>query len=200
MTAFTYRTIKSSTEGLMKERGSKFLSYAYPAANEVDIKTRLDELRNQYPDATHICYAWVLGVDGTHYRANDDGEPKDSAGQPILRAIKSLDLTHVLVAVVRYYGGKKLGVPGLIEAYGTGAKEALDEAEIVTKTLQHRFHLRHVLAKDYLVYEYANREGFEIVEAPSKPGEPFIIQIPAERADALQACFKSLPNFELSET
>ena len=125
----TYYTIESNTEGLYKEKGSKFLAFAYPVNSEEDIKSIQEELRKQYYDARHHCYAWMLGMDNQSYRANDDGEPAHSAGDPILGQIKSFELTNVLVVVIRYFGGTKLGVGGLINAYKIATEEALKLAK-----------------------------------------------------------------------
>ncbi len=118
--------ISQSATALFKDSGSKFFAFAYPVQSQTDIKQLLQTLESSYPDATHICFAWSLGKAET--RTNDDGEPAHSAGSPILRQIQSRQLTNTLVAVVRYYGGKKLGIPGLIRAYGEAASLALDQA------------------------------------------------------------------------
>jgi uncharacterized YigZ family protein len=128
---YKYRTIQGKSEGLYKEKGSKFLSFAYPVNSEADVKQQLDNLRKEYFDARHHCYAYILGAEKTKFRANDDGEPNHSAGDPILGQIKSKDLTNVLIVVVRYFGGTKLGVSGLISAYKTAAEEALNNSVIV---------------------------------------------------------------------
>jgi uncharacterized YigZ family protein len=124
-------TIKNTAESLFKDKGSKFIGYAFRVDSEEEIKNQLQKLRKEYYDATHHCYAWILGADKKNYRANDDGEPNHSAGDPILGAIKSKDLTNILIVVVRYYGGTNLGVGGLINAYRTSAAMALENAEIV---------------------------------------------------------------------
>ena len=129
----TYRTIEAPSEGLYKEKGSKFIALAYPAYTEDAVKEVLAGLRKQYYDARHHCYAYSLGADKSRYRANDDGEPNHSAGDPILGQIRSFDLSNVLVVVVRYFGGTKLGVSGLITAYKTAAAEALSNATIIEK-------------------------------------------------------------------
>lgn len=126
-----YRTIAQPAEGLYKEKGSKFIALAFPVYSEEEIKEMLTELRKQYYDARHHCYAYSLGADKSRYRANDDGEPNHSAGDPILGQIRSADLTNVLVVVIRYFGGTKLGVSGLINAYKTSAAEALANADII---------------------------------------------------------------------
>lgn len=131
-----YLTIASPAEGLYKEKGSKFLAYAYPVSSEEDIKEALAYLKKKYFDARHHCYAYMLGPEALQYRANDDGEPNHSAGDPILGQIRSRNLTDVLVVVVRYFGGVKLGVSGLISAYKIAAAAALDAAEIIEKVVK----------------------------------------------------------------
>jgi uncharacterized YigZ family protein len=123
---------------LFKEKGSKFLSYAYPISNEEDIKKHQEELRKVHYDALHHCYAWVLGLEDQSFRANDDGEPNHSAGDPILGQIRSFELTNVLVVVVRYFGGTKLGVGGLINAYKIATEDALRKSakEKIFETVQ----------------------------------------------------------------
>lgn len=135
----SYFTIKAVAEGIYKEKGSKFYAFAYPVSSEDEIKSCLQELKKQYYDARHHCYAYILGKDKLNYRSNDDGEPGNSAGPPILGQIRSKELTDVLVVVVRYFGGTKLGVGGLITAYKTSTQEALENAEIITKYLEKEF-------------------------------------------------------------
>jgi uncharacterized YigZ family protein len=129
----TYRTIAEPAEGLYKEKGSKFIALAYPVYSEEEVKEVLTELRKKYYDARHHCYAYILGADQSRYRANDDGEPNHSAGDPILGQIRSAELSNVLVVVVRYFGGTKLGVSGLINAYKVATADALANATIVEK-------------------------------------------------------------------
>jgi len=127
----SFQTIAERSEGFYKEKGSKFIGIAIPVESEIEVKERLEEVRKQYYDARHHCYAYILGQHGEQTRANDDGEPGHSAGDPILGQIKSKELTNALVVVVRYFGGTKLGVSGLITAYKTAAFEALN-----TNTIQ----------------------------------------------------------------
>lgn len=131
MPKFSYFTIKSPAEGLYKEKGSKFLAFAYPVESDEEVKQRLSALRKSYYDARHHCYAYVLGLQSEKFKAVDDGEPNHSAGDPILGQIRSQNLTNVLVVVVRYFGGVKLGMGGLVQAYKTSAADALTKAEIV---------------------------------------------------------------------
>ncbi|WP_304516394.1 YigZ family protein [Cecembia rubra] len=137
----TYLTLKEDSEGLYKEKGSKFLAFAYPVRNEAEIKDKLDQLRKKYYDARHHCYAYILGKDQSIFRANDDGEPNHSAGDPILGQIRSHQLSNVLIVVVRYFGGTKLGVGGLIHAYKTAASDAIANNEIITAVLHERVKL-----------------------------------------------------------
>ena len=138
----TYKTIKYPSQGVYKEKGSKFLAFAYPIATEAEAKARLDELRKQYFDARHHCYAYILGADKAAYRINDDGEPSSTAGKPIYGQLLSHDLTNIIIVVVRYFGGIKLGVPGLINAYRTAAKDAIDNAIIIEKNITEVYNLQ----------------------------------------------------------
>ncbi len=147
MPAFSYRTIQKPSSGLYKEKGSKFLAFAFPVTTEVEVKENLDGIRKQYFDARHHCFAWMLGPDKKHFRAFDDGEPNHSAGDPILGQIRSNDLTNVLIIVVRYFGGVKLGVSGLISAYKAAAEDALKNAVIIEE---------EVKEKISITYDYAS--------------------------------------------
>ena len=136
----TYITItQPSPEVLHKNRNSKFYGYAFPVTSEDEIKTCLDQLKKKHYQAGHFCYAWQLGMTYDSYRYNDDGEPSNSAGAPIYGQLQSFDLTNVFVVVVRYFGGTKLGVGGLIQAYRTTAQQALTAAERVEKTIDDSF-------------------------------------------------------------
>jgi len=130
MSVFSYKTIKTSSEGKYKEKGSTFMSFAYPVETEPEVKEKIAIVKKKYFDARHHCFAYVLGFEKTKFRAFDDGEPNHSAGDPILGQIRSRDLTNVLVVVVRYFGGVKLGVGGLMAAYKDAAEDALNHAEI----------------------------------------------------------------------
>jgi len=129
--AFSFFTIQSPTQGIYKEKGSKFLAFAFPVKSESEIKEQLDLLRKKYFDARHHCYAYILGPDKTKFKAHDDGEPNHSASYPILGQIRSKNLTDVLIVVVRYFGGVKLGVGGLMQAYKAAAEDALHQASVI---------------------------------------------------------------------
>jgi uncharacterized YigZ family protein len=131
----SYKTIARPAETTYRQLSSKFLVYAYPVESEAEIKEYLDALRKRWFDATHHCYAWRLGAHGEQFRANDDGEPSSTAGKPILGQLLSQEITNCLVVVVRYFGGTKLGVPGLIAAYKESTALVLSECEIVERTV-----------------------------------------------------------------
>ena len=143
MEVFSFRTIDGPSEGNYKEMGSKFLAFAYPVDSEDEVKIKIEGVKKKYFDARHHCFAWILGEDKSRYRAFDDGEPNHSAGDPILGQIKSKNLTHVLIVVVRYFGGVKLGVGGLIQAYKTAAEDALNSAIIVEREVTHAMTLHY---------------------------------------------------------
>ena len=128
MTPESYHTIAKDGEGYFKDKGSRFYGFAFECNSEEEVRERLAELRKKFHDARHHCYAYLLGVDGSLFRANDDGEPSHSAGDPILGQIKSRELSNTLVVVIRYFGGTKLGVSGLIQAYKAAASDALEDA------------------------------------------------------------------------
>ena len=135
MYKYTYKTISSSTEGIYKEKGSKFLSFAIPVNTVDEIKEILKEYRKKFFDARHVCYAYMLGAEHEKFRSNDDGEPSGTAGKPILGQINSRELTNVLIIVVRYFGGVLLGTGGLVVAYKEAASDALNRAEIIEKAV-----------------------------------------------------------------
>lgn len=137
----SYKTIKSASEGLFKDKGSKFLAYAYPFKNESELKNIIEPLRKEHFKAVHFCYAYRIGLDKNDFRVNDDGEPSGSAGRPILNVLLSKEITNILVVVVRYWGGTLLGVPGLINAYKSATEEAIANAEIIEKTVNNIYQI-----------------------------------------------------------
>jgi len=141
----TYLTIEKPSEAIFRDRGSKFLAFAYPINSEADIKTILTTLKTEHPKANHHCWAMRLGIDRSVFRVNDDGEPSGTAGRPILNTLLSRNITNVLVVIVRYFGGTLLGVPGLINAYKTATEDALNAAIIIEKTLDDTY----IISFDY---------------------------------------------------
>lgn len=138
-----YRTIIGETRSTFRDKGSKFIGIALPVGTETEIKKHLEKIRKEFFDATHHCYAYVLGPDKASWRENDDGEPSGTAGRPIRGVILSSDLTNILIIIIRYYGGTKLGVSGLINAYRTCAKSALENANIMTRKVHEGYELRY---------------------------------------------------------
>lgn len=147
MDVYSFRTVLQAADSIYKEKGSRFLAFVFPVSSDVEIKAAIESLKKKYFDARHHCFAWMLGPEKKQFRAFDDGEPNHSAGDPILGQIRSRDLTDVLVVVVRYFGGTKLGVGGLISAYKTAASEALDKAGSIA---------RYVTSKIKITYDYSS--------------------------------------------
>lgn len=139
MSSDKYKEIKSASTGVYKEKGSKFIAYSFPVDSEENIKEKLEEVKKLEHSARHHCYAYILNPDKSAQRVNDDGEPSSTAGKPILGQILSNDLTNILIVVVRYFGGVKLGVPGLIRSYKTAALDAISNSEIITKIIKEQF-------------------------------------------------------------
>ncbi len=148
----SYKTIEKPSQGIYKEKGSKFLSYAFPVFSEEEIKEHINSLREEYYNARHHCFAWQLGLDGTRYRANDDGEPSGTAGKPILGQLNSHELTNILVVVVRYFGGTNLGVPGLIRAYKEATIDAINNAVVLQCTVNdtYKVHFEYAAMNDIM--------------------------------------------------
>jgi uncharacterized YigZ family protein len=167
MSIDSYKTILETAEGIYKEKGSKFITYAYPVTCEEEIKEHIAVLKKEYYDARHHCYAYMLGAEKKNFRANDDGEPSSTAGKPILGQILSHDLTNILIVVVRYFGGTKLGASGLIHAYKTAAADAISNAKIVDRTVNDVYDIHF----DYLVMNDVMREIKE--EQPLQLGQDF---------------------------
>lgn len=159
----TYQTILGESTGEYREKGSKFFAYAYPVYTETEWQERLEEVRKIHPKARHFCFAYRLGLDGNQYRANDDGEPSGTAGRPMLGQIDSFNLVNVIVIVVRYFGGTKLGVSGLIHAYKVSTADAFENATIVEKTLEDIYQLTFEYALMSEVMNAVKKLELEIV-------------------------------------
>ena len=161
---FQYQTLKSTSDSLFKEKGSKFYGYAFPVSSEEDVKERLAELREKHNDARHHCYGYRLGIGNEErYRANDDGEPSNSAGKPIYGQLLSAEITNVLIVVVRYFGGVKLGVGGLISAYKTSAKLTIDAGEIIAKEELNYYKIRFEYPQMSEVMNFVKSNRLDVV-------------------------------------
>ncbi len=191
MTEDQYLTLPGKSEGLYREKGSKFIAYAFPVSTEEDIKASLEEVRKEHPKSRHVCYAYRLGTDGNTYRANDDGEPSGSAGRPILGQIDSKGLTDTLVAVVRYFGGTKLGIPGLIHAYKTCTAEALEEQEFLVKTIENHYTISFDYGKMSSIMGAVKKAGIRIVSQDFGVEALLNIAIPKSEAEKSLLAFKS---------
>ena len=189
----TYKTIgKPSEEILFKEKNSKFYGYAFPVTSEEEIKNHLDSLRKQHHGAVHFCYAFQLGTDKIQYRANDDGEPSNSAGMPIYGQIQSFGITNVLVVVVRFFGGVKLGVGGLISAYRTAAQMALEESQIIEKTIDVSFEISFDYKNMNKVMRVIKEKNLEIVSQEMNESCKILIATRKKNAEMIFDIFSNL--------
>ena len=162
---FEFSTIKEPVENiLLKEKGSKFIGFAFPINSETDLKKNLEKIREEHPKATHHCYAFRLGLNGENYRANDDGEPSGSAGLPIYNQLLANDLTNILLIVVRYYGGTKLGVSGLVKVYKESAKLTLEESEILIRELETIISIEFPFNQQNVIFTLLNKFDGKIQE------------------------------------
>ena len=189
----TYKTIKKpSKETLFKEKGSKFFGYAFPVLTEDDVKEKLELLKKKHHSARHFCYAYQIGIEKTQYRANDDGEPNNSAGLPIYGQIQSFGVTNILVVSVRYFGGTKLGVGGLISAYKTSAQLALEASEILVKTIDVNYQLKFNYDLMNAVQRIIKEKNLEIVSQTLEMDCEYVISVRKNDAKAIFTIFDSL--------
>ena len=183
----SYRTIQTLAEGFYKEKGSKFLAFAVPVSTEEQVKAFIAQKRKEHHLAVHVCSAFRIGADKKLYRSSDDGEPSNSAGPPILGQIQAFDLTNVLIAVVRYYGGTNLGVGGLIAAYRTAAKEALEAAQIIEKEEEIQLAIQFPYEKLYLVMDLLKKANVEIVQQELDTECSLVLRIELSSLSFIQA-------------
>ena len=196
----TYKTLTSpSSEILFKEKNSKFYGYAFPVTTEEEIKTHLDLLKKQHQGAVHFCYAFQLGTETTIFRANDDGEPSNSAGMPIYGQIQSFNLTNVLVVVVRFFGGVKLGVGGLISAYRTTAKMALDASEIKETTIDVLLKIKFDYKNMNKIMRIIKEKKLTITSQKLNESCEVIISVRKKNATIICAIFKNMFEIEINK-
>lgn len=196
----TYKTIEqASQEILFKEKNSKFYGYAFPVISEEEVKAHLELLKKEHFSARHWCYAYQIGTEKIHYRANDDGEPNNSAGMPIYGQIQSFDVTNILVVVVRYFGGVKLGVGGLISAYKTAAQIALENVEIVEKTIDKQFMLTFGYAHMNKVMRIIKEKNLTIVAQKMELDCEIVVATRKKNAQIIWDTFENLYEVQLHE-
>lgn len=189
----TYKTLASpSEETLLKEKNSKFFGYAYPINSEDEVKGIIEGLKKQHHSARHWCYAFQLGTDKVYYRANDDGEPNNSAGMPIYGQIQSFGVTNVLVVSVRYFGGVKLGVGGLISAYKTSAQMALEASDIIEKTIDIHYTLKFGYQNMNKVMRVIKEKNLEIVSQKMEMDCEMVISTRKKNAPGVLEAFENL--------
>jgi uncharacterized YigZ family protein len=194
----TYKTILApSKETLFKEKGSKFYGIAFPVTCEEEIKQHLEKLKKEHYNARHWCYAWQLGKEYERYRVNDDGEPSNSAGAPIYGQIQSFVLTNVLVVVVRYFGGTKLGVGGLIQAYKTSAKMALEASRVITRTIDEIFIVQCTYSEMNTVMRIIKNEKLKMVDQIMEMDCKFEISVRKKDSDRIFNTFQELQNIRI---
>lgn len=184
MSPFSFKTIKNPiSDILLKEKGSKFIGFASSISNEEDFKNYLAEIKKNHPKATHHCYAFRIGIDGENYRANDDGEPSGSAGLPIFNQILAKKLTNICVVIVRYYGGTKLGVSGLVKAYKNCAQDTLDLTEIITKDLKNSVEIEFKFAFQNVIFSLINKFDGKIIDFKTAEKCIILAEIKAEKKE-----------------
>ena len=196
----TYKTIiNPSKETLFKDRNSKFFGYAFPVFNEEDVKIAIETLRKKHHSARHFCYAWQFGTEKVRFRANDDGEPSNSAGMPIYGQIQAFGVTNVLVISVRYFGGTKLGVGGLINAYKTSAQLALEASEIVEKTIDVYYKLNFEYDKMNKVQRIIKEKNLKIVNQKLELNCDYTISVRKKEAQVIFEIFDNLYKVDVKE-
>jgi uncharacterized YigZ family protein len=197
---YSYKTIAQSIEDIsFKEKGSKFIGYAFPVSDEEEVKVELNKLWERFPDATHICYAYRMGLNGESYRANDDGEPSGSAGLPIYNQIVSKEITNVLVASVRFYGGVKLGVSGLVKAYKLSAQMVLQEAEVVEKHLTEKILLEFSYEDQGNVMRNVDKANVEVLKTEFTTNCKLTVKVRKDQKEKFLSLFEPLFQVKISE-
>ena len=191
-----YKEIKSATTGVYKEKGSKFIAYSFPVHSEENVKEKLEEVKKLEHSARHHCYAYILKPDKSAQRANDDGEPSSTAGKPILGQILSNDLTNILIVVVRYFGGVKLGVPGLIRSYKTAALDAISNSEIITKIIKEQFAVSFKYPQMNEVMRLVKEYNLEVVNTDFQIECNLIFAVAKSESEEVVETFKK--NYELT--
>ena len=181
----TYKEIKNKTSGIYRERGSKFISYAFRIYSENEAKLKLNEIKKSEPSANHYCYAYVLHPDKSNYRMNDDGEPQSTAGKQIFKQIQKFQLTNILIVVIRYFGGTKLGIPGLIRSYSTATLLALEDAKIIIKNIEEKYQVNFKYTEMNKVMTIMKEHGLQILKKEFTSNCKLIFLVPKNKSNII---------------
>lgn len=193
-----YRTIAKPAEGIYKEKGSKFIAFAYPTYSEEEFKEHLNHLKKEYYNARHHCYAFKFGLDDNNYRYSDDGEPNNSAGAPIYGQIQSFEITNVAIIVIRYFGGTKLGVGGLITAYKEAARDALENAQIVEQTVDNFYRLEFSYEIMSDVMNFVKQQQLNITNQTLEETGTIEFRIRESEADNMVQLLEKIKNLKIT--
>jgi len=191
-TEFQFKTISKPGESIYREKGSRFIGYCFPVTSTTEIKNVLESLKVQHPDSRHVCYAYVLRANGKEERSSDDGEPAGTAGKPILNQIYSSDCENMLVAVIRYFGGVKLGTSGLIHAYKTAAAQAIENTEIITCEIQEFFSITFPFHLEGKVTSLVKKFRMQILSKEFQSQGHIRVSVPLSEAETAYAEFSNL--------
>jgi uncharacterized YigZ family protein len=197
MSIDSYKTIQRNSKGVYKEKGSKFYAFAFPVHNDDEIQIYRDQIKKEYHDARHHVYAFRLGYKMKHFRASDDGEPSNSSGPPVLGKIKSYELTDILIIVVRYFGGTKLGIPGLIKAYGSAAEDAILQNKIIEKTIMKQLIVKFEYAQMNDVMRIIKDHNLTISKQDFQLSCEISIDIPMSKFEQIKAIFENNHKIDL---
>jgi len=194
-----FLTIDSQSEGLYREKGSKFIAFAYPVQNEKESINIVNRIKKEYHDARHHCFAYNLGVDKKTFRINDDGEPSGTAGKPIYGQIISCNLTNIIIIVIRYFGGTKLGVSGLINAYRTAARDAINNSKIITQTLKKNFIIKFTYQDMNTVMRIVKEEGVDVLKQEFELHCKMLVAVRRTNEENFLKRFQNLQHVSINE-
>ncbi|MBL4592775.1 MAG: YigZ family protein [Flavobacteriales bacterium] len=192
-----YQTIETPSEGIYKEKGSKFIAFAYPVFSENEFKEKLQQLKKDYHDARHHCYAFRLGADLQQYRFSDDGEPSSTAGKPIFGQIQSFKLTNIAIIVIRYFGGTKLGVGGLITAYRAAAKDAIENANIISRTVDNVYEIQFGYEIMSDVMNFIKKQNLEVISQTLEEKGVIQFRIRQSEAESIVELLKKIEGLKI---
>lgn len=192
-----YYSISGTSEGFFKDKGSKFYAFAFHVVDENEIAEKREELKKKYHDARHHVYAYMLGLEKENFRSSDDGEPSNSSGPPVLGQIRSHDLSDILIIVIRYFGGTKLGIPGLINAYRTAAEEAIKNADVITKTIKNKIKVKFEYPQINNVMRIIKDENLDMLNQKLELSCEIIVEVRKSETDKVYKKFKNFHELDL---